>query len=272
VAGEILERILARRRERLAGCPGGRESGEATAAAFAERIHRAPAPRSLVAALRAGARPAVIAELKRASPTAGPIAAGADATAVASLYAAAGAAALSILTEPDFFSGSLADLDRARTGAPNTPLLRKDFLLTAEDVAVARAAGADAILLIVRALPPALLGELLATARRLGMDALVEVHSEAECETALAAGALVIGVNHRDLATFAIDLGLTARLRPRVPASVVLVAESGLRTTDDVRRVVGDGADAILVGEALMREADPGGALARLVGPVWGRA
>jgi indole-3-glycerol phosphate synthase len=146
------------------------------------------------------------------------------------------------------------------------PLLRKDFLIDAYQVAEARAAGADAVLLIVAALSAAQLAELVAAARAHGLDALVEVHDLAEVDIALAAGASLLGVNHRDLKTFTIDMTLTAQIAPRVPPGVALVAESGIRTADDIRRLGEAGADAVLVGEQLMRAESPGDALIALRG------
>jgi indole-3-glycerol phosphate synthase len=207
----------------------------------------------------------VLAEIKRASPSAGAIRPGADPAAIAREYAAAGAAALSVLTDQRFFDGHLDFLARARAAVP-LPLLRKDFIVDPYQVFEARAAGADAILLIVAALEPAQLAALLAESTRLGMDTLVEVHDEDEADVALAAGARLVGVNHRDLRTFTVDMGLTARIAPRLPPAVVLVAESGIRTADDLRAVGDAGAHAVLVGEALMRAPSPGDALARLVG------
>ena len=206
-----------------------------------------------------------IAEIKRASPSAGPIRPGADPAAIARDYADAGATAISVLTDRRFFDGELAFLGRVRA-AVALPLLRKDFLIDPYQVVEARAAGADAVLLIVAALDDARLGELLGAARAAGMDALVEVHSEAEAERALAAGADLVGVNHRDLATFRMDMGLTGRLRAVVPVDAVLVAESGIRTAADVGALAAAGADAILVGESLMRADSPGQALRALLG------
>lgn len=206
----------------------------------------------------------VIAEIKRASPSAGPIRAGADAGAIAAEYQAAGASCLSVLTDERYFDGHLSFLGAARA-AVELPLLRKDFVFDPYQVVEARAAGADAVLLIVAALEPAQLAELRLAARELDLDALVEIHSEAEADTALACGADLIGVNHRDLATFTIDMTLTARLRPHVPAGTVLVGESGIKTAADVRRLAGDGADAVLVGESLMRAPSPGRALEELL-------
>lgn len=265
----ILARILARKREEVAALVAARPIAElardAAAAATAMPV------RSLAAAL---ARPPggdvrVLAEIKRASPSAGPIRPGADPAEVARDYAAHGAAALSVLTDREFFDGELGFLARVRA-AVALPLLRKDFMIAESQVIEARAAGADAILVIAAAVPYAGgpdIAELCAAARHWGMDALVEVHAEAELDRALAAGATLIGVNHRDLATFAIDMGLTARLAPRLPAGAVLVAESGIKTRADVDALGEAGAHAVLVGESLMRAASPGSALAALRRP-----
>jgi indole-3-glycerol phosphate synthase len=223
----------------------------------------APA-RPFGAALRSAPhRPAVIAEFKRRSPSAGDLCPDGDAAAVACAYAAAGAAAVSILTDAKFFGGSLADLRAA--GAADLPRLRKDFVLFDEDLVDARAAGADAVLLIARLLDDAALGRLVEQARRYGLEPLVEVHAEPEWERALAAGATLVGVNHRNLDTLEIDLELSARLVGRRPDGVTLVAESGLRTAADLARMVERGFDAVLVGEALLRASSPGDALRALL-------
>ena len=221
--------------------------------------------RPFAAALRAPPPPRVIAEIKRASPSAGPIRPGADPAAVAREYAAGGAAAISVLTDQAFFDGRLEFLALVRQ-AVELPILRKDFLVDPYQVVEARAAGADCVLLIVAALSPGLLADLMAQAGAVGLETLVEVHSETEAETAIAAGARLIGVNHRDLRTFAIDMGLTARLAPMLPAGTVLVAESGIRTPADLEVLARAGACAVLIGESLMRELSPGAALARLIG------
>jgi indole-3-glycerol phosphate synthase len=228
-----------------------------------ERLERAAAARPAVApfraALEAGATVALIAEVKRRSPSAGGIAEvagdeGARETALQ--YEAAGAAAVSVLTDADHFGGSLADLS-AVTAAVAVPVLRKDFTIDELQVLEARAAGASAVLLIVRILDDTRLTELLAVTRAQGLTALVEVHDEAELDRALHAGAEVIGVNNRDLTTFETDPGTTLRLAPRIPPQCVLVAESGIRTGADVEAMAAAGAHAVLVGEALMRAADP---------------
>jgi indole-3-glycerol phosphate synthase len=221
--------------------------------------------RPFAGALRDPARPAprAIAEFKRKSPSAGAIRAGADASQIAQSYARAGAAAISVLTDEKFFDGGLDDLQAAR--AAGRPIVRKDFLLDARDLCEARLAGADAILLIVRILDDDKLRMLIAEARDLGLAALVEAHTDREIERALAAGARIIGVNHRDLDTLAIDLTLSARARKLVGPDVVLVAESGISTRAHVAQMREHGADAILVGEALMRAPDPGKALEELL-------
>jgi len=206
----------------------------------------------------------IIAEIKRASPSAGPIRPDADPVAVAGEYAASGAAAISVLTDQTFFDGRLEFLALVRQ-AVRLPLLRKDFVIDPYQVVESRAAGADCVLLIVAALSAEALADLLAQAAQLRLDALVEVHSEAEVEIALAAGARLIGVNHRDLRTFSMDMGLTARLAPRLPLGTVLVAESGIRTAGDVQGLAAAGASAVLVGDSLMRAPSPGAALARLL-------
>jgi indole-3-glycerol phosphate synthase len=206
----------------------------------------------------------VLAEIKRASPSAGAIRPGADPGPIAVEYAEAGAAAISVLTDREYFDGSLEFITRCRDVLKDLPLLRKDFIIDSYQVAEARVAGADGVLLIVAALTPHELHDLLATADQYQLDALVEVHSVEEAELALAHGVKLMGVNHRDLKTFEIDMGLTAKIAPMVPDDVVLVAESGIRTAADVKRLGAAGAHAVLVGEHLMRAASPGQALAAL--------
>jgi indole-3-glycerol phosphate synthase len=250
----ILNQILAETRRTVA-----QARQQIPLAALEDQAAVAPPPRGFAAALR---RPTItcIAEIKRRSPSAGWIREGAEAPEIARIYEAAGAAALSVLTDGPFFGGSLQDLTAARA-AVRLPVLRKDFIVDPYQIVEARAAGADAILLIVAALGDSDLAALLAEARRVGLDALVETHDASEIDRALAVGATVIGVNHRDLATFKMDMTLAARLRPRVPSDCVVVAESGIRTGEDVRRMRSAGVDAILVGENLMRAPDPGSAL-----------
>lgn len=216
------------------------------------------------AALRQPGVVTIVAEFKRRSPSAGAIRRGARAAAIATAYEAAGAAAISVLTDAAF-DGSLDDLREARD-ATSLPLLRKDFVIDPVQVLEARAAGADAVLLIARALDGSGLRALLAAAAEWGLTALVEVHDERELDAALGAGARVVGVNNRDLATFRTDLAVTERLAARVPAEVVLVSESGFRGADDVRWAGSLGVDAVLAGERIMSDADPGGAVARWIG------
>lgn len=211
------------------------------------------APRPFAAALSAPGEVRLLAEVKRRSPSAGEIRPGADPVEVATAYRDGGAAALSVLTDRDFFGGELGFLKRVRASV-DLPLLRKDFLIDPAQVWEARAAGADAVLLIVRILSDELLRALLELAAGLRMDALVEVHDAAELDRALGAGAVLVGVNNRDLQTFRTDLELSVELAARVPTGVTLVAESGIRTAEDVRRLGAAGVDAILVGESLMRQ------------------
>jgi indole-3-glycerol phosphate synthase len=201
---------------------------------------------------------ALIAEVKRRSPSAGVISAGLDPVQHAIAYADAGASAISVLTDGPFFGGSIEDL-RAVAGAVEVPVLRKDFILDEVQLLEARGAGASAALLIVRALPPARLGELAAFAHGIGLEILVEVHDAAELERALETPARFIGVNSRNLDSFAIDVEAAWALIRQVPPDRVAVAESGMSSLDDVVRAASAGADAVLVGTALSGVGDPGG-------------
>ncbi|MFI9050838.1 indole-3-glycerol phosphate synthase TrpC [Streptomyces sp. NPDC053427] len=223
--------------------------------ALREHIARMPPALDAVAALRRPSGVQVIAEVKRASPAKGALAPIADPAALAGAYESAGAAAVSVLTERRRFQGTLADLDavRARVGIP---VLRKDFIVTPYQLWEARAHGADLVLLIVAALAQRDLVALMGTAGELGLTVLVEVHDEAEIERALAAGARVIGVNARNLKTLEVDRSAFGRLAPRIPEGVVRIAESGIRGPADVAAVAARGADAVLVGEALVTGAD----------------
>jgi indole-3-glycerol phosphate synthase len=205
--------------------------------------------------------PAVIAELKRASPSRGVIRPSYDPVSIARGYAAAGARALSVLTDERFFGGALAHLAAVRA-AVDLPCLRKDFLVDPYQIEEALAHGADAVLVIAAAVPPAVGEELLATAAAAGLDVLVEVHDAAELEWAVKSGAACIGINNRDLRTFRVALETVERLAPLAPADALLVAESGVRSAEDVRRMTAAGAKAVLVGEAFMESADPGATLA----------
>jgi len=229
----VLDRILERKREEVAALRAGPGRAE-----LAARAARAETPRGFARALVAGPSPRD--------------------------YAASGAAALSVLTDREFFRGELADL-RAARAACALPVLRKDFTIDPLQLFEARAEGADAALLIVAALADAQLRELLACARELGLDALVEVHDEPELERALAHGAALVGINNRDLRDFKTDVGVTRALLPRAAGRVV-VSESGLDSPEVVRALAAEGASAFLVGEALMRAPDPGAALRRLRG------
>ncbi len=220
--------------------------------------------RDFAAALRQRA-PAIIAEMKKASPSRGVLATHFDPAARARDYQRGGAAALSVLTDESFFQGSLADLTAARA-AVDLPVLRKDFTLDEYQVVEAAAHGADAILLIVAILDEASIRALRTAAARYAMAALVEVHDDRELDIALAAGADVIGVNNRDLRTFAVDLETSIRLGKRIPAGVLKIAESGIHSPADVARLTAAGFDAMLVGEHLMQSADPAAAIGALAG------
>jgi indole-3-glycerol phosphate synthase len=256
--GDILDRIVATKREEAAALRG-REGALRRACADA------PPVRDLAARLRADDSVALIAEVKRRSPGAGPIRPGLDPAAVASDYARAGAAGVSVLTDGPWFGGSLADLGAVRARV-DVPVLRKDFTLVPEQVLEARAGGADAVLLIVRILDDAQLRDLRELAESLGMTALVEVHGADELQRALASGARLVGVNNRDLTTFRTTLDHTFALLPSIPADVTVVSESGIRTAADVDRLGSEGVHAVLVGEALLREPDPGAAARGLAG------
>lgn len=211
----------------------------------------------------------VIAEVKRRSPSKGALADIPDPTVLAKEYAAGGAAAISVLTEQRRFGGSLADL-RAVRAAVDVPLLRKDFIVTEYQLVEARAAGADLALLIVAALDDDTLRRLHDTARELGLTVLVEVHDEAETERAVALGAELVGVNARNLKTLEIDPDTFGRLAPAIPDDRVKVAESGIFGRDDVARFVSEGARAVLVGEALVKDGDPRAAVAAMSGVMTG--
>jgi indole-3-glycerol phosphate synthase len=206
----------------------------------------------------------VIAEFKRRSPSGGQIRPGASPEEIARSYTDGGASALSVLTDERYFGGSDADLAQARA-ATTLPVMRKDFVIDAYQVYEARSIGADAILLIVRTLSDADLRAFLGLSRDLGMDALVETHSESEVERALAAGAEIIGVNNRDLDTLTTDVTLAARLRHLVPADRLFVAESGISSPEHIAMLADAGVDAVLIGETLLRATDPGARLRELV-------
>ena len=246
----VLDRILDRKVEELAEA-----RAQASAAAMRRRAESsAYAARDMMAALQNESL-SLIAEVKRASPSKGSLTKDFAPVMLAATYAHNGAAAISVLTDEDFFGGSLAYLTVIRK-AVEVPILRKDFVIDPYQIYEGRAAGADAILLIVAALAELQLADLYALTTDLGMTALVEVHNEWEMERALRLGAELIGINNRDLKTFHVDLGTTARLAAMVDDEVVLVAESGIFSAADARAMGSLGADAILVGEALMKAPD----------------
>lgn len=223
-----------------------------------------PPTRGFRAALAASERLAVISEIKRRSPSKGDLNADLDAAHMARTYAAGGAACLSVLTDAEFFGGSVADLHAARA-ACSLPVIRKDFTVCAHDVADARLMGADCVLLIAAALDPAELSELHAFAVEIGIDVLVEIHDEHELEVALAAAATMVGVNQRDLVTFQVDHERAIRVGRAIPDTVVRIAESGVRGPDDARALHAAGFDAVLVGETLVTSDDPAKAIAEMI-------
>ena len=261
--GTVLDAILSRTAADLAGRKITMPISELEGAARSR-----PAPLSLRAAL-AGPEMSVIAEIKRASPSRGLFPVSVDPAAVAGDYIAGGTAAISVLTDEPFFQGGLGDLDAAASvAAANVrpvPVLRKDFVVDPYQIAEARAHGADAVLLIVAALTDPALAELLAVTASWGMDALVEVHDEGEMDRAAALGAKVVGINNRDLKSFAVDLGVTERLAPSAPGDAIIVAESGVFGAGDVKRLQDAGAHAVLVGEGLITAPDRAAAVQALL-------
>lgn len=256
-AGTYLDRIVAQHRE--AARADRRNPGE-----LLERARACPPARGFRARLASEDGTAVVAEVKRRSPSKGDLRADLDPDALARQYESGGAACLSVLTDSEWFGGSAADLERAR-GATSLPALRKDFTVDERDVLDARIMGADCVLLIVAALDDGELNRCCDLARDIGLDALVEVHDDAELERALSAGAELVGVNQRDLVTFGVDRARAARLAPSIPDGVVSVAESGIEGPDDVARLAGAGYEAVLVGESLVRSADAAAAVRALV-------
>ncbi|MDE0109854.1 MAG: indole-3-glycerol phosphate synthase TrpC [Bryobacterales bacterium] len=253
----ILDRIIEHKRNELAA--------ERSATSETELETRpVPARRGFRAAI-ASRHPAIIAEIKQASPSAGLIAKDFDPAAIARNYESAGAAALSVLTDARFFQGSLDDLAAARA-ATSLPVLRKDFTLDRYHLLQASACASDCILLIAAALEDTELRELHAAALELSLDALVEVHDGSELERALAVGANLIGVNNRNLKTMEVSLKTSIDLAERFPQHVLRISESGIRSADDLRRLADAGYQGFLVGEGLMRHADQGRALAQLMG------
>jgi indole-3-glycerol phosphate synthase len=252
-----LEQILTTTRSRLDELKPRRAELERLAAA-------APVPRDWAAALD-GPTVGVIAEIKRRSPSAGAIREALDPVAHARAYVSGGAVAISVLTDEPYFGGTLDDL-RSVARAVTSPVLRKDFILDELQLFEARAAGASAVLLIVRALSSRRLRELTAAAQALGLGTLVEVHTQSELDSALAVAPAAVGVNSRDLGTFAIDTAAALRLLARVPAGIIAVAESGIARREDVIEAGNAGADVVLVGTAVAGAADPGQAVRALAG------
>jgi indole-3-glycerol phosphate synthase len=256
----ILDRIVATKWEEIA-----RAKSVASEAELRERLVDAPPLRDFFGSLAADGPIKLIAEVKKASPSAGIIRPDFDPVTIAETYAAHGATCLSVLTDEQYFQGSLDYLSAIRQ-AVDLPLLRKDFILDTYQLVEARLVGADAVLLIAECLDDCNLRKLHNAAIELGLAPLVELYDPENLPRVLAAGATLVGVNNRDLRTFVVDLDHTLRIRREVPDNCVLVGESGIRTRADVERLEAAGVDAILVGESLMREPDIGAAVDRLLG------
>lgn len=255
----FLKRILAHKREEVA-----RQKQRVPLAELERRLQHAPPARPFRASLESAPGLAVIAEVKRASPSKGLIRADFDPVRIAEAYEAGGAAAISVLTDENFFKGSLAHLEAVRQHV-SLPVLRKEFIIDAYQLVEARAAGADAALLIAACLPePGRLEALLQEAERLGLEALVEVHDAGEMKRAARAGARLIGINNRDLHSFETRLEVTEELAPLAPPQALLVGESGIHGPGDAARLAQAGVRAVLVGEHLMRAEDPGAELREL--------
>jgi indole-3-glycerol phosphate synthase len=249
---DILDRLYAAKAALL---PEERER-EPYETLVARGLERRAERRPFARAIAAARGPAIVAEIKRASPSVGLIARNFDAAEITSNYQLAGADAISVLTEADHFFGDLAYLDIARAHSTK-PILRKDFLFDPYHVAQAAAHGADAILLIVAGLDDATLATLAAEARRFDLDTLVEIHDDGELERALALEPSVLGINNRDLRTFTTDLGVTEHLLPQIPSGVLVISESGVQNAEHVARLFARGARGFLIGESLMRHDDP---------------
>lgn len=258
-----LEQILAHKREEVA-----ERQQRLPTALLEKQASTAPSPPSFAAALyRSSAQPVrLIAEVKRASPSRGVLSANLDAAELAKTYLANGASAISVLTDERFFNGSLDDLRRVADLAEFPPVLCKDFILSPYQILEARAAGAAAVLLIAACLSTDELGELYGFTRQCGMDALIEVHTLAELEQALVCQPAIIGVNNRDLTTFEVHLETALNLIKRIPSHVIRVAESGIRTREDVCRLSEAGFDALLIGESLVTSPSPAQKLRELLG------
>lgn len=258
VKGTILEKIMHSKMHELIGA-----KSKLPASSLEAVLENAPQVRSFKAALMRKS-PAIIAEIKKASPSAGLIREDFDPLKIAEEYQKAGAAALSVITEVQHFQGGLENLASVRWHV-NLPLLRKDFIVDPYQILEARHAGADAILLIAALLDASDLKSLIGEAERHRMDALVEVHSESELRKALDAGANLIGVNNRDLRTFTVSLETSINLARNMPKGVLTISESGIRNAEDIQRLMGAGYQGFLVGEHLMRASSPGAALNELI-------
>ncbi len=262
MSADILQQILAAKADEVA-----RRRSDRSLAELKAIVADMPPTRDFAGELRtraAASSDAVIAEIKRASPSAGIIRRDFDPASIAQSYQAGGASCLSVLTDEGFFGGQTAFLVEARK-ACRLPVLRKDFIIDPWQVIETRAIGADALLLIVAALNDDQLAELSGLGRELGLAVLVEVHDGGEMERALAVPGDLIGINNRDLHRFVTDLGTTLRLAPMVPKSRLIISESGIHTAADIQRLQDAGIGAFLIGESLMRQTDPGQALARLI-------
>jgi indole-3-glycerol phosphate synthase len=256
---DILDRIVQAKRAQVA-----RDKETISPRRLIELATSAPPPRDLTAALRREGQVNVIAEIKKASPSMGDIQVRADVATVAEGYAAAGAVALSVLTETGFFLGAPEDLAEAKRSI-EVPVLRKDFILEEYQVYESRVLGADSLLLIVRLLPSRDLTTLIGVARSLHMEPLVEVHTDEEARRAVDCGGTIIGVNNRDLKTLSVSIDNSLRIAGSLPDTVVRVSESGIETRQDIERLRTAGFHAFLIGERLMREPDPGAALRGLL-------
>lgn len=259
MSDDVLAKIYAAKAEHLAEETAREPYEQIRARAAATVAHR----RSFLEALRAQSGHAIVAEIKRASPSAGLIAREFDPVAIARMYQGAGADAISVLTESDHFLGDLSYLSLVRA-ASSLPLLRKDFLTTPYQVAQSAAYGADAVLLIVAGLSDEQLRACMDEARLYALDVLVEVHDERDLDRAVSANAPLVGVNNRNLRTMITDLAVSEHVLPRVPDTVFAISESGLRNLDDLERLQRAGARGFLIGEALMRAEDPAGLIASL--------
>jgi indole-3-glycerol phosphate synthase len=256
----VLDKIVAAKRREIADCRARTSETE-----LRRKLADAPPPRDFFAALAAPGPIRLIAEVKKASPSAGVIRSDFDPVAIAKIYEEHGASCLSVLTDEPFFQGRLEYLEAVRAEVA-IPVLRKDFILDSYQLLEARAAGADAVLLIAECLDDCNLRKLHNEAIELGMTPLVELYDPENLDRVLEAGATLVGVNNRDLRTFRVDLEHTLRLRPRVPDHCVMVSESGVKTHADVQRLEAAGVDAILVGESLMRQPNIGVAVDQLLG------